>query len=139
MFYGTSKNVKVKSDFILTPEKRTFVSKKKITGTISAEFENIKRNVSITAVLPVSVVLPDNYLHLPVEETFKLKTVGGTGVYDYSINSDIASISNLGVLSARAPGETTVMVSDRNNPQNHATLRLKISEIVSIKSLEQNK
>jgi hypothetical protein len=59
------------------------VARKKISGTLSAQIGNLRKEVVITSLLPVRVVLPDDYLHLPVGENFKLKMLGGTGVYDF--------------------------------------------------------
>lgn len=84
--YGESKRVILKSDFELNEGKKVLIARKKRTGSLSAELGSLKKEVVITALLPVKVILPDDYLHLPVGETFKLKMLGGTGVFDFDIN-----------------------------------------------------
>lgn len=93
----------------------------------------------MTALLPVRPLLPTAYLHLPVEETFKLRVVGGSGIYDYSVNSEAAVVSSLGVLMCKQLGEAEITVADRSHAANKAVIRLKVSSYVSVRNLEQQK
>lgn len=42
------------------------VARSKRTGVLSAELGSLTSDVTISALLPVAVVLPEGYLHLPV-------------------------------------------------------------------------
>lgn len=133
--YGESKRVVLKSDFELNEGKKVLVAKKKKSGSLSAQLGNIKKEILITSFLPVKVILPDDYLHLPVGEIFKLKLLGGTGVYDFDINHEVATVSNINLLQAKSVGDLTVTVRDRNHLANSAIFRLKVSELTEIQSL----
>lgn len=74
-----------------------------------------------------------------MDETFKLRLVGGSGIYDYSVSNEAAVISSLGVVVCKQVGEAKITVVDRSYPANHAVIDLKVSTIASIKSLEQYK
>lgn len=110
-----------------------------MTGTISAQFDSLRKETSIHSFLPVGVILPNGYLHLPVGEYFKLKMLGGTGLFDFEINNEVATVSSIYVLHARAVGDITVTIRDRNHLSNTVTFRLKVSELVEVHSLEAEK
>lgn len=42
-------------------------------------------------------------------------------------------------MSCRQPGETTITVSDRRDPKNKASIRLKVSNMHSIRDIEEQK
>lgn len=73
------------------------------------------------------MLLPDDYLHLPVGEHFKLRLLGGTGVYDFEINHEVATINSVSILHAKAVGDVIVTIRDRNHLANLAIFRLKVS------------
>jgi hypothetical protein len=52
-------------------------------------------------VLPLTVILPSHKIVLPIDETFELKVIGGSGSYEYQINNGIATISPNGVISSK--------------------------------------
>lgn len=79
---GENKNVKFSSDFKLDIVKKTLTASKKMTGLLSAQLGDLKKEIAINAFLQVSAIIPNQYLHLPVNEHFKLRLLGGTGVYD---------------------------------------------------------
>lgn len=51
--------------------------------------------------MPLSVILPSHKITLPVDETFELKVIGGSGIYEYQIDNDVAVISASGVISSK--------------------------------------
>lgn len=55
----------------------------------------------VNVVLPLTVILPSLKITLPVDETFELKVIGGSGVYEYQIDNDVATISSSGVISSK--------------------------------------
>jgi hypothetical protein len=65
--------------------------------------------------------------------------LGGTGVYDFEINHEVATINSISVLHAKAIGDVMVTVRDRNHLANLAIFRLKVSELTEIQSLEAQK
>jgi hypothetical protein len=95
--------------------------------------------VSITALLPIRVLLPSNSLHLPVDETFKLRLVGGSGLYDFSVSNEIGLISSQGVLACKQVGEANITIIDRSHSANRAIVHLRVSNLISINNLEQQK
>jgi hypothetical protein len=74
-----------------------------------------------------------------VDETFKLRLVGGSGLYDYSVSNEVGIISSLGVLVCKQVGEANITISDRSHAANRAVIRLKISNLAYIRNLEQQK
>ena len=73
----------MKSSFNLDQGKKTLIADRKMTGTLSASLNNLRKEVTVTSLLPVTIILPNNYLHLPVGEYFRLKPLGGSGLYDF--------------------------------------------------------
>ena len=65
--------------------------------------------------------------------------VGGSGIYDYTVNSEVAAISSLGMIMSKQVGETQITVSDRSHAANRAVVRLKVSTYATVRSLEQQK
>jgi hypothetical protein len=68
-----------------------------------------------------------------------LKVVGGSGSYDYSLAHEIGDIKGKGIVACRQPGETIITVSDRRDPKNKASIRLKATQINAIRDLEEQK
>lgn len=108
-------------------------------GFIRASLKELKSQFEVTALLPIRPLLPTNYLHLPVDETFKLRLVGGSGVFDYSTSNDVATVSSLGVIACKQPGEANITITDRHHSANKLQIHLKVSNYASVKSLEQQK
>jgi hypothetical protein len=46
-------------------------------------------------------LIPDSKIHLPVDESYELKVIGGSGVYEFSSSSDHISVSNGGLVFAK--------------------------------------
>lgn len=132
---GTSDKVEYTSDFEIDSSRHVLKTDKKMTGRLLAKHGNLQKEVTVRSYLPVTVILPNNYLHLPVGESFKLRPLGGTSTYDIEINSEIASVSREYAIHARTVGETIVTVRDRNHLDNSFTFRLKVSEITEVYSL----
>jgi hypothetical protein len=99
----------------------------------------LRSQLLITSYLPIRPLLPTNSLHLPLEETFKLRLVGGSGIYDFNVNNEVGLINSLGVLVCKQVGLAQITVVDRSHPANKAIINLKVSTYASIKSLEQQK
>jgi len=66
LLLGYNKNVVVSSEFIVDSERRSITAEKKMTGSMTARLGSLKKDITISAYLPVAAILPDNYLHLPV-------------------------------------------------------------------------
>lgn len=64
---------------------------------------------------------------------------GGSGVYDYSSSNEVATVSSLGVIACKQPGEANITISDRHHSANKVQVLLKVSNYGSVKSLEQQK
>ncbi len=91
----------------------------------------------VTVVYPLKQVLPSNKIILPVEETFELRVVGGSGVYEYKIEAgDFALISTSGVISTRKEGNGKIIVIDKRIPRNKIILDLIVSPVKNLTPLE---
>ena len=100
----------------------------------------MKSEKKVTVVYPLKTVLPSNKIVLPVEETFELKVVGGSGVYEYKIEGgDFAAISSSGVISSRKEGNGKIIVIDKRIPRNKLILDLIVSPVNSLIPLEAHK
>jgi hypothetical protein len=136
---GTPRELKITSDFEVDTGKQLIRASRKTVGFIRAALGELKSQLEVSALLPVRPLLPTPYLHLPSEETFKLRVVGGSGIYDYSVSNEAAVISSLGVLVCKQAGEAEIVVADRSHAANRAVIRLRVSNYASIRSLEQQK
>jgi hypothetical protein len=139
LLYGTPKELKITSDFDINLGQRLIQADRKAVGFIRASLNELRSQLEVTALLPIRPLLPNNYLHLPVDETFKLRLVGGSGVFDYSTSNEAATVSSLGVIACKQPGEANITVNDRHHSANKVQIRLKVSNYASIRSLEQQK
>ena len=67
---------------------------KKAEGKVSAFYHGLTAEKKIVSVLPLEVILPKREVLLPVDESFNLKVIGGSGYHIFeSKNKDIAIVS----------------------------------------------
>ena len=84
---GLPSSLQVESSFSVDTVLSRLTAKHKGVGFISATYGRLSARNTVTSYLPIRVLLPSDSLHLPVGETFRLRAVGGSGVYDYHISS----------------------------------------------------
>lgn len=136
---GDSKELTVESRFAINKPLKTITASTKSSGRIKASLGELKAELELESFLQVRPLLHSDYLHLPVNEHFEVKAIGGSGSYDFSLAHEIGEVKGKGVVSCTQPGETSITVSDRRDPKNRASIRLKASHMSSIRDLEGQK
>lgn len=101
MLKGDTKDYKINTELVYDEIKKTIKGSSRTTATVKATYKTLVAEKRVHVVLPLTVVLPSHKITLPVDETFELKVIGGSGVYDYQVDSDVAVISASGVISSR--------------------------------------
>jgi hypothetical protein len=121
-------------------DKQTITGNAKTSAVIKATYKSLTSDKRVTVVHPLKQVLPSNKIILPIEETFELKIVGGSGLYEYKIEGgDFAVISTSGVINSKKEGTGKIVVIDKRVPRNKLTLELVVSSVNSLSPLEAHK
>ena len=87
-------DIKVISTFNILEDAKKIHAAKKAEGKVSAFYHGLTAEKKIVSVLPLEVILPKREVLLPVDESFNLKVIGGSGYHIFeSKNKDIAIVS----------------------------------------------
>ncbi len=78
--HGFNDDVRITSDFQLQPE-GLLLATHKMVGELKVQYKGLSVTKSIHAYLPMKMILPENRIVLPPDESFQMKVVGGSGYY----------------------------------------------------------
>jgi len=98
---GETKDYKINTELSYNEIKKTIKGSSRTTATVKATYKTLVAEKRVHVVLPLTIVLPSHKITLPIDETFELKAIGGSGVYDYQIDNEIAVISASGVITSK--------------------------------------
>jgi hypothetical protein len=140
LLQGFTTETKIHSVLPYDLNKQTITGNEKTSAVIKATYKGLTSDKRVNVVHPLKQVLPSNKIILPVEETFELKIVGGSGLYEYKIEGgDFAVISTSGVINSKKEGTGKIFVIDKRVPRNKLTLELVVSSVNSLSPLEAHK